>query len=68
MPGTGAVAGTVHLHRDGALQIAAAINIPEPVLRATSSIPSGKGMAGLALERDEPVTTCSLKEGRPPAP
>jgi L-methionine (R)-S-oxide reductase len=27
-------------------------------------VPSGKGMAGLALERGEPVQTCNLQEDR----
>jgi L-methionine (R)-S-oxide reductase len=55
------VAGTVHLLEDGVLKIAAAINIPPPVVRATEQIPKGKGMAGLAWERDEVVSTCNLK-------
>ncbi len=39
----------------------ASLNIPEPVVRATREIPKGKGMAGLAWERREPVATCNLK-------
>jgi hypothetical protein len=58
----GAVAGTVHRHADGVLLIAAAVNIPEPVLRATERIPRGKGMGGLALERDRAVSTCNLQD------
>jgi hypothetical protein len=27
-------------------------------------IPRGKGMAGLALERDAPVSTCNIKEDK----
>ncbi|HVJ20080.1 MAG TPA: GAF domain-containing protein [Polyangiaceae bacterium] len=57
----GAVAGTVHVLDDGVLKIAAAVNIPPPVVRATEVIPKGKGMAGLAWERDEIVSTCNLK-------
>lgn len=43
------------------LQLRASVNIPEPVLRVTATIPRGKGMAGLALEREKPVQTCNLQ-------
>ena len=49
--------GTVHLLEGDVLKIAAAVNIPPPVVRATEVIPRGKGMAGLAWERDEIVST-----------
>jgi hypothetical protein len=55
------VAGTVHLHRDDVLELACAFNIPEPVQRITARVPRGKGMAGLALERRQPVSTCNLQ-------
>jgi hypothetical protein len=57
-----AVAGTVHLHENGGLRLGAAVNIPLPVRQAVEWVPSGKGMAGIALERGEPVQTCNLKE------
>jgi L-methionine (R)-S-oxide reductase len=57
-----AVAGTIHLHENGGLRLGAAVNIPPPVRQAVMWVPSGKGMAGLALERGEPVQTCNLKE------
>src|SRR5437588_4852679 len=60
----GAVAGTVHRHTDGGLRLSAAINIPAPVQQVVEWVPSGKGMAGLALERGEPVQTCNLQEDR----
>ena len=60
----GAVAGTVHLHENGGLRLAAAQNIPERVQEIVAWVPSGKGMAGLALERGEPVQTCNLQEDR----
>ena len=41
--------------------MAAAVNIPPKVVEVTQRIPHGKGMAGLALSRDEPVQTCNLK-------
>jgi hypothetical protein len=52
----------VHLHENGGLRLAAAVNIPPPVQQAVAWVPNGKGMAGLALERGEPVQTCNLKE------
>lgn len=60
----GAVAGTVHLSENGGLRLAAAQNIPEKVQEVVAWVPSGKGMAGLALERGEPVQTCNLQEDR----
>jgi len=58
----GAVAGTVHLHENGGLRLAGAVNIPEKVQQAVVWVPSGKGMAGLALQRGEPVSTCNLQD------
>ncbi|HME05907.1 MAG TPA: GAF domain-containing protein [Bryobacteraceae bacterium] len=60
----GACAGTVHVCEGGGLRLAAATNIPEVVQQAVLWVPSGKGMAGLALERGQPVTTCNLKDDR----
>jgi hypothetical protein len=57
----GAVAGTVHERRGETLLLSAAVNIPPPVVRATETIPKGKGMAGLAWERNRAVATCNLK-------
>lgn len=53
-------AGTVHLRRGDALELAAAINIPPKVVLVTRTIPHGRGMAGLAWERRRPVSTCNL--------
>lgn len=61
----GAVAGTVHsLSPDDPdlLQMAASVNIPPKVVEITRRIPRGKGMAGLALQRDAPVQTCNLQD------
>lgn len=57
----GGVAGTIHAVAGEALALAAAVNIPPKVIELTRSIPVGKGMAGLAWQRDEPVHTCNLK-------
>lgn len=60
----GGIAGTVHLLQGDVLKLAAAVNIPPPVVKATETIPKGKGMAGLAWERDRVVATCNLKEDK----
>jgi hypothetical protein len=58
----GAIAGTVHRLSGDSLQLVAAVNIPEKVQAITKTIPKGKGMAGLAWEREKPVQTCNLKD------
>lgn len=60
----GATSGTIHLFHDGGLRLSAAVNIPPAVQEVVAWVPSGKGMAGLALERHEPILTCNLKEDR----
>ena len=57
----GGVAGTVHVRQGEVLSLAAAVNIPPPVVQKTRLIPKGKGMAGLAWERNDVVSTCNLK-------
>jgi len=57
----GAAAGTVHSLKGETLELLAAVNIPPKVVELTRRIPKGKGMAGLAWERNEPVSTCNLK-------
>lgn len=57
----GGVAGTVHRRSGDVLTLAASHNIPPPVVEKTRVIPRGKGMAGLAWERDQIVSTCDLK-------
>jgi signal transduction protein with GAF and PtsI domain len=54
-------AGTVHLMRDGALALVAHINIPPPIVQIVQTVPIGKGIAGLAAERREPVSLCNLQ-------
>ena len=55
--------GTIHmLESDGVLHLkAASQGLPEAVLAAVRLVPVGKGMAGLAVERGEPVDTCNLQ-------
>ncbi len=59
----GADSGTIHLLReDGVLHLeAASAGIPPPVIEAVRLVPVGKGMAGLAVERNEPVTACNIQ-------
>lgn len=57
----GCQAGTVHLLRDGVLKLAASKNIPPPVVQIVETVPIGKGIAGLAAERLEPITICNLQ-------
>lgn len=61
--GIGADSGTLHfLGADGQLHLAAATaGMPEPVLRTIATIPVGKGMAGLAVERRRPVDACNIQ-------
>jgi L-methionine (R)-S-oxide reductase len=58
----GGIAGTVHIHENDGLRLAASVNIPEKVQQIVAWVPSGKGMAGLALERNQPIQTCNLKD------
>jgi L-methionine (R)-S-oxide reductase len=57
----GGVAGSVHYLRGDQLELAASVNLPPVVVEKTRSIPKGKGMAGLAWERNQTVSTCNLK-------
>jgi signal transduction protein with GAF and PtsI domain len=58
--------GTIHLiGGDGMLHLAAATpGFPEAVLKTIAVIPVGKGMAGLAVERREPVDACNIQTDR----
>lgn len=58
----GAVAGSAHVRQGDGLALAAAVNLPPPVIAAVRWVPWGKGMAGMALETGEAITTCNLKE------
>ena len=64
MEETATATGTVHLIPRGGqiLELLAAKNIPAGVLEKVRTIPVGKGMGGVAVERRQPVTTCNLQE------
>ena len=55
--------GTIHLlGDDGVLHLkAASAGIPQIVLDTIKAVPVGKGMAGLAVERKQPVNACNIQ-------
>jgi signal transduction protein with GAF and PtsI domain len=55
--------GTIHLlGDDGVLHLkAASAGIPQVVLDTIKEVPVGKGMAGLAVERKQPVNACNIQ-------
>jgi L-methionine (R)-S-oxide reductase len=55
--------GTIHLKTPGRmlLVLAGAVGVPQPVLDIVRVVPWGKGMAGLAAERAEPVDACNIQ-------
>lgn len=55
------IAGTVHVQRGEDLYLTAAHNIPPKVVAIVAHVPRGKGMAGLAQVKREPVQTCNLQ-------
>ena len=57
----GGIAGTVHVQRGADLYLTAAHNIPPNVVAIVAHVPHGKGMAGVAQVRKQPVQTCNLQ-------
>jgi hypothetical protein len=55
------VAGTVHEQRGEDLYLTAAQNIPPPVIAIVTHVLHGKGMAGVAQVKKQPVQTCNLQ-------
>jgi signal transduction protein with GAF and PtsI domain len=55
--------GTIHIleQQSRTLVLRAAKGVPDVVLGRVRSIPVGKGMAGLAAERRQPVQVCNLQ-------
>ncbi len=53
--------GSIHLLEGGILVLKAAVGLPPHVAEIVSLVPIGKGMAGLAAERNEPVSTCNIQ-------
>jgi L-methionine (R)-S-oxide reductase len=56
------IAGSVH-RRSGPdeLALVATVNIPEMVKNIVRTVPRGKGMAGLALERNAAISSCNIQ-------
>ena len=61
---TNTTSGTVHVMPPGesTMYLMASRDIPQIVLDKVQAIPIGKGMAGVAVEKCQPVTTCNLQE------
>lgn len=54
--------GSIHLIGDDRmLHLKASIGIPDIVLNLVRIVPIGKGMAGLAAQRAEPITICNIQ-------
>jgi signal transduction protein with GAF and PtsI domain len=63
----GAQAGTIHLLTPGTsgsdplLHLRASSGLPPHIVAIVQTVPIGKGIAGLAAERREPITICNLQ-------
>ena len=58
-----AATGTVHVLRsDGLLHLVASFGVPPQLIPVISEIPVGKGIAGVAAQRREPVTICNIQK------
>ena|ERR1700742_3619549 len=53
--------GSIHLLEDGILVLKAQVGLPPHVAEIVRLVPVGKGMAGLAFERNEPVSSCNIQ-------
>ncbi|WP_226013120.1 GAF domain-containing protein [Halomicrobium salinisoli] len=53
--------GTLHRLEGDELRLVEHQGIPDPVVDRIETIPIGKGMAGIAPERREPVQVCNLQ-------
>ncbi len=53
--------GSIHLLENGVLMMKAHVGLPPHIISHVSVVPVGKGMAGLAAERNEPVSVCNLQ-------
>lgn len=54
--------GTLHRADGEFLDLVARVGVPESLLPKISRIPFGKGIAGAAAERREPVELCNLQQ------
>lgn len=52
--------GTIHMIEEGILILKAHVGVPPQLVEIITRVPLGKGMAGLAAERNEPVSKCNI--------
>jgi putative methionine-R-sulfoxide reductase with GAF domain len=58
----GADTASLHLLDEaGVLVLAAQVGLPPHIVEIVSRVPMGKGMAGLAALRNEPVSSCNIQ-------
>jgi len=57
----GADTGTLHLLENGVLVLKGQVGLPPHVAAIVGRVPVGKGMAGLAAERNAPVDACNIQ-------
>ncbi|HVG18911.1 MAG TPA: GAF domain-containing protein [Blastocatellia bacterium] len=57
----GADTGSIHMLEGDVLVLKAHVGLPRHVVDIVSQVPIGKGMAGLAAQRNEPVTSCNIQ-------
>jgi L-methionine (R)-S-oxide reductase len=53
--------GTLHLLEGGVLVLKGQVGLPPHVAEIVKRVPVGKGMAGLAAERNAPVSACNIQ-------
>ena len=53
--------GTIHRLDGDVLVLEAEIGLPPPLVEIVSRVPVGKGMAGVAAERNAPVSSCNIQ-------
>jgi putative methionine-R-sulfoxide reductase with GAF domain len=53
--------GTLHLLEDGVLVLKGQVGLPPHVQEIVRRVPVGKGMAGLAAERNAAVSACNIQ-------
>jgi len=52
---------TLHMLEDGILVLKAHVGIPDQVVNIITRVPIGKGMAGLAAQRNAQVDSCNIQ-------
>ena len=54
--------GSIHILEGGVLILKAQVGLPPHIAEIVSRVPPGKGMAGLAFERNEAVSSCNIQQ------